>query len=97
MREKRARTTQPKKKCPHNREKSKCVHCGGGSICEHRKQRAQCKDCGGTSICEHNRRRSECRDCGGALRSEGNSSARQIKDEITEKGENLGQWVNMIF
>jgi hypothetical protein len=31
-REKRARTTKPRKKCPHNRLKSQCVDCGDGSI-----------------------------------------------------------------
>ncbi len=59
-REKRARTTQPRMKCPHNRQKNNCKDCGGASICEHNRRRSRCKDCGvgGTSICEHNRVRS---------------------------------------
>jgi hypothetical protein len=65
-REKRARTMQPRKKCPHNRQRSVCKDCGGASICEHNRQRSTCKDCGGASICEHNRVRSRCKDCGGA-------------------------------
>ncbi len=65
-REKRAKTTQPRKQCPHGRRKSECGDCGGTSICEHRKIRARCKDCGEASICEHNRERSRCKDCGGA-------------------------------
>ena len=63
---KRARTTQPRKKCPHGRRKNECKDCGGASICEHNRQRSRCKDCGGASICEHNRQRSQCKDCGGA-------------------------------
>jgi len=42
-------------KCPHNKFKSKCIDCGGGSICEHKKRKIYCKECGGTAICEHNR------------------------------------------
>ena len=52
-------------KCPHDRQKSRCVECGGASICEHNRVRSACKDCGGASICEHNRQRSKCKDCGG--------------------------------
>jgi hypothetical protein len=54
-REKRARTMQPRKKCPHNRQRSVCKDCGGASICEHNRQRSTCKDCGGASICEARR------------------------------------------
>ena len=36
-REKRARTTQPRIKCPHDRRKSQCVDCGGSSICSEQK------------------------------------------------------------
>ena len=69
-REKRARTTKPRKKCPQNRLKSQCLDCWGGSI--YRKRRAQCKYCGGASICEHNRERSRCKDCRGASNCEHN-------------------------
>ena len=42
-REKRARTTQPRKKCQHNRQRSACKDCGGASICEHNRERSACK------------------------------------------------------
>ena len=48
-----------RKKCPHGRQRSDCVECGGGGICAHRIRRALCKDCGGTSICQHNRVRTQ--------------------------------------
>jgi hypothetical protein len=54
-----------KLKCHHNRHKSSCKECGGGSICEHKKRRSRCKECGGGSICEHQRVRSTCKECGG--------------------------------
>jgi hypothetical protein len=40
--EKRTRMTKPRKKCPRDRLKSRCMDCGGGSICAHRKRRAVC-------------------------------------------------------
>jgi len=40
-------------KCVHDKRKSTCRECGGGSICEHDKIRTLCKECGGGSICEH--------------------------------------------
>jgi hypothetical protein len=52
--------------CPHNRQRSRCVQCGGSSICEHNRMRSRCKLCGGSSICEHNRRRDLCKECGGS-------------------------------
>ena len=55
-----------RKKCEHNRQKSRCKDCGGSSICEHNKLKSRCKDCGGSSICEHNRQKSRCKDCGGS-------------------------------
>ena len=55
-----------KLKCEHQRERSKCKECGGGSICEHQRIRSQCKECGGGSICEHQRQRSQCKECGGS-------------------------------
>jgi hypothetical protein len=79
-REKRARTTQPRKKCPHNRQRAQCKDCGGTSICEHNRRRNECKDCGGASICEHNRRRSQCKDCAGASICEHNRVRSRCKD-----------------
>jgi len=54
-----------KSRCEHNRNKTRCKDCGGGSICEHNRIRSVCKDCGGGGICEHNREKSYCKDCGG--------------------------------
>ena len=31
--------------CEHNRVRSQCKECGGGSICEHNRRRSKCKDC----------------------------------------------------
>ncbi len=42
-------------KCPYNRHRSKCRHCGWASICEHNRHRSKCRHCGWASICEHNR------------------------------------------
>jgi hypothetical protein len=53
-------------KCPHNKAKSKCKDCGGGSFCEHGKQRVRCKNCGGKGICEHGREKYHCKECGGS-------------------------------
>ena len=52
-----------KNKCEHNRQKSKCKECGGGSICEHNRQKYGCKECQGKGICEHNIYRSTCKKC----------------------------------
>jgi hypothetical protein len=69
-----------KHKCEHNRVKSNCKECGGGSICEHNRHKSICKDCGGASICEHNRQKSKCKDCGGASFCEHNRQKSQCKD-----------------
>ena len=52
--------------CEHNKRKTRCIECGGGSMCEHNRQRNSCRECGGSSICEHNRQRSTCKECGGS-------------------------------
>ena len=51
--------------CEHNRQRSRCKECEGGSICKHNRQRTSCKECGGSHICEHKRRRSRCKECEG--------------------------------
>mmetsp|Transcript_40587 Transcript_40587/g.41430 ORF Transcript_40587/g.41430 Transcript_40587/m.41430 type:complete len:576 (+) Transcript_40587:66-1793(+) len=51
--------------CPHDRRRSRCKLCGGGSICPHGRRKSDCKECNGGSICQHSRRRSICHDCGG--------------------------------
>ena len=52
--------------CEHNKIKSRCKECEGGSICEHNKIKSQCKECGGSQICEHNKQKSKCKECGGS-------------------------------
>jgi hypothetical protein len=52
--------------CNHNRRKSQCKECGGGSICKHDKRKTRCKECGGSQICKHNKEKSECKECGGS-------------------------------
>jgi hypothetical protein len=71
-----------KNKCEHNRKKSNCKECGGGSICKHNRIKSRCKECGGGSICEHNRRKSECKECGGSQICEHN----RIKSACKECG-----------
>ena len=51
------------KMCEHNRERTKCRDCGGGSICEHQQRRCRCVECEGGSICIHKKRRDKCKDC----------------------------------
>ena len=51
-------------RCEHDRVRSVCKECGGGSICEHGRVRSQCKECkGGASICAHSMRKSACKEC----------------------------------
>jgi hypothetical protein len=69
-----------KKKCPHDKQKSKCKECGGGSICKHNKQKSQCKECGGSSICKHNIQKSHCKKCGGSAFCEHNIQKRYCKE-----------------
>ena len=66
--------------CEHNRRRSTCTDCGGGSICEHNRQRSTCTDCGGSQICEHNRQRSSCKDCGGGSICEHKRQRTRCKD-----------------
>jgi len=54
-----------KNKCPHNKEKSVCRECGGGSFCIHNKIKSKCRECDGSSFCIHNKEKSKCRECGG--------------------------------
>lgn len=69
-----------KPKCPHNKLKTKCIECGGGSICEHKKQKIYCKDCGGKAICEHNRVKYSCKECKGSAICEHNKRKRLCFD-----------------
>ena len=38
------------RRCEHDKRKSVCKECGGGSICEHNKIKSRCKACGGSQI-----------------------------------------------
>jgi hypothetical protein len=76
----RSKINRQNNKCEHDRERSRCKDCGGGSICEHGRRRSRCKDCGGGSICEHDRERSSCKDCGGASICEHNIQRSYCKD-----------------
>jgi len=51
--------TAVRRLCEHNRQKSRCMDCSGGSgLCEHKRQKSQCRDCGGSGLCEHKRQKS---------------------------------------
>ena len=52
-------------KCPHGKQTTYCVICGGNSYCKHKTQRSKCKKCKGGSVCIHNNIRSRCIDCNG--------------------------------
>lgn len=52
-------------KCPHNKLKTYCKDCGGGSLCVHGKRKPRCIDCGGSYICVHKKRKNQCKDCNG--------------------------------
>lgn len=63
-------TTKPRKKCPHDRQKSQCKECSGSQICPHDRRKSQCKECDGGSICTHNRLKHNCNEgeCDGSQR-----------------------------
>ena len=66
--------------CEHNRQRSRCIECGGSQICEHSRLRSQCKECGGGAICKHNRRRTLCKECRGGGICEHNRQRSKCKD-----------------
>ena len=51
--------------CEHDKRKSICKKCGGGSLCVHDHIKSSCKKCKGSQICDHNRQRSTCKECKG--------------------------------
>ena len=73
-------STKSNKRCEHNKIRSVCKDCGGGSICCHNKERSKCKDCGGSQICQHNKMKSQCKDCGGSRFCEHNKQRSHCKD-----------------
>ena len=61
-----------KYRCVHNKNKYKCVDCGGSQICGHKKRKYNCPDCissdfSGAKICEHKRMRAFCKICNSLL------------------------------
>ena len=58
---------RPPRRCPHKRQKSKCVECGGRAQvprrCEHGRQPHMCVECDGAGICRHKRQRHGCFVC----------------------------------
>jgi hypothetical protein len=54
------------KPCIHNKRKTLCALCCGGSICEHKLQKHWCRLCGGGARCSHGKQKSRCRVCGGS-------------------------------
>jgi hypothetical protein len=51
--------------CKHNKQRCRCMECGGFSICKHKRDKYSCTECRGNGICEHGRRRHDCKQCGG--------------------------------
>ena len=64
----------------HNRERSKCVECGGGCVCIHQKHKQYCKECRGVSICIHNNFKRFCVECGGSEICSHGRQKRQCKE-----------------
>ena len=56
-------------RCKHQKRRTLCVECGGGSLCKHRKPRSDCVECGGGFLCKHRKPRSLCLECGGGAYS----------------------------
>ena len=58
--------------CPHNRERYRCVPCGGVHICPHHRRRSQCRFClqrprsQAMCPCGRGTRRAYCVPCGGS-------------------------------
>jgi hypothetical protein len=65
--------------CPHGRQHSECIDCGGAGICEHNRVKSKCVQCGGSQICEHNKRKSTCVQCGGSQICEHNRNKTTCK------------------
>jgi hypothetical protein len=52
-------------KCPHGKQKSKCIDCGGSGICKHNKRKEYCIECDGSEMCVHGKQKSHCIECRG--------------------------------
>ena len=69
--------------CPHGRRRTRCRHCGGGSICVHGRRTERCLVCGGSNFCVHGRRKERCRHCGGSGFCEHNRHTETCPDCLT--------------
>ncbi len=55
----------PVQRLRRQRERNKCVKCGGSVICPHGRIKSKCKDCGGAGVCVHDKLNWLCQECGG--------------------------------
>ena len=55
--------TKPRKKCPHNKCKSRCRICSPNTYCIHDTRKANCRICKGSNICFHNKHKQVCSIC----------------------------------
>ena len=55
-----------RKKCRHNKRKTRCIICKGAGICKHKKDKYMCLECNGGGICKHKKQRHVCIICKGA-------------------------------
>ena len=66
--------------CPHQRRKSTCKECGGGTLlCPHQRlnRKDRCKECGGgKGLCPHQRQKSKCKECAPSGPAEGEGALR---------------------
>jgi hypothetical protein len=54
-------------RCEHDKVKSLCRDCGGGSLCKHDRPRSKCIECGtGKAFCKHGRPKARCKECHGS-------------------------------
>jgi hypothetical protein len=72
-------------KCEHNKKRSTCKDCKGGSICEHDREKYHCKECKGGGICEHDREKYHCKECKGGGICEHNKQKRICKTCNSDK------------
>ena len=73
--------------CVHNKRRTLCKLCGGGSICQHGLQRPWCKQCGGGARCQHGKQKSRCKICGGAgICQHGRLRGRCIDCKVANEG-----------
>ena len=67
-------------KCPHGKQKSRCIDCGGQALCEHKVQRYFCKKCNGGRYCDHGKQKHLCIECDGSAMCEHRRQRNKCKD-----------------